>query len=241
MESRKGTGLAGTIEAEKRAAAEAAALRVTDGMVVGLGTGSTADFAIRTVGERVAAGLRISGVPTSRRSEDLARRLGIPLVALQDVERIDLTIDGADEIDSESLALIKGQGGALVREKLVAVASNEVIIVADASKIVERLGGRHPVPVEVLPYGWRVPATRIGKLGGASTLRTDASDSPFVTDNGNYILDVVFGPIERPDRLAQALKALTGVVDHGLFIDIADRALVATGDHVREYLSPRDR
>lgn len=233
--------VADNIEAEKRAAAEAAARRVTDGMVVGLGTGSTADFAIRKLGEFVAAGLRISGVPTSRRSEDLARRLGIPLVTLQDVERIDVTIDGADEIDPESLAVIKGQGGALAREKLVAVASGVVIIVADASKIVERLGTRHPVPVEVLPYGWRVPATRISKLGGKPVLRTDASGSPFVTDNGNYILDVIFGPIAQPDRLARALKELTGVVDHGLFIDIADCALVATGDDVREYLSPRQR
>ena len=233
--------MADRIEAEKRAAAEAAALRVTDGMVVGLGTGSTADFAIRKLSERVAAGLRISGVPTSRRSEDLARRLGIPLVRLQDVERIDLTIDGADEIDPESLALIKGQGGALVREKLVAVASSAVIIVADATKIVERLGGRHPVPVEVLPYGWRVPLTGISALGGLSTLRTNADGTPVVTDNGNYILDVMFGSIEAPDRLAYALKALTGVVDHGLFIDIADYALVATNGDVREYRSRRPR
>lgn len=233
--------MADKIEAEKRAAAEAAALRVTDGMVVGLGTGSTADFAIRTLGERVAAGLKITGVPTSRRSEMLARQLGIPLVTLQDVERIDLTIDGADEIDSESLALIKGQGGALLREKLVAVASNAVIIVADATKIVERLGGRHPVPVEVIPYGWRVPMTQISALGGRCCLRTDASGTPFVTDNSNYILDVDFGLIEAPDRLAGALKALTGVVDHGLFIDIADRALVATDGDIREYLSPRQR
>jgi len=233
--------LADRIEAEKRAAAEAAALRVTDGMVVGLGTGSTADFAIRKLSERVAAGLRISGVPTSRRSEDLARRLGIPLVRLQDVERIDLTIDGADEIDPESLALIKGQGGALVREKLVAVASSAVIIVADATKIVERLGGRHPVPVEVLTYGWRVPLTGISALGGLSTLRTNADGTPVVTDNGNYILDVMFGSIEAPDRLAYALKALTGVVDHGLFIDIADCALVATNGDVREYRRPRPR
>jgi ribose 5-phosphate isomerase A len=231
--------LAGKIDREKRAAAEAAALRVSDGMVVGLGTGSTADFAIRTLGERVAAGLKITGVPTSRRSEDLARQLGIPLVALQDVERIDLTIDGADEIDSESLALIKGQGGALVREKLVAVASSEVIIVADATKIVDRLGGRHPVPVEVLPYGWRIPLSRISALGGQCTLRTNADKTPFVTDNSNYILDVDFGLIEAPPRLADALKVLTGVVDHGLFINIADYALVASDGEVREYRRSR--
>lgn len=231
--------MAGRIDAEKRAAAEAAALRVTDGMVVGLGTGSTADFAIRKLGERVAAGLKITGVPTSRRSEALAQQFGIALVALQDVERIDLTIDGADEIDPKSLALIKGQGGALVREKLVAVASTTVIIVADATKIVERLGERHPVPVEVLAYGWRVPLAEIGALGGVATLRTNAGGTPFVTDNSNYILDTVFGPIDQPAQLAQALKAITGVVDHGLFIDIADCALVATDGDIREYSSSK--
>src|SRR6185437_14042902 len=214
--------VADNIEAEKRAAAEAAARRVHDGMVVGLGTGSTADFAIRLLGERVASGLVIRGVPTSRRSEQLARECGIPLVDLQDVTRIDVTIDGADEIERTTLALVKGQGGALVREKLVAVASESVIIVADASKLVDRLGSRHAVPVEVLSFGWRIPAERIAELGGKATLRRLGTDSsPFVSDNGNYILDVVFEPIESPADLAQSIKALTGVVDHGLFIDIA--------------------
>jgi len=234
--------LAGAIDLDKRAAAEAAAQRVVDGMVVGLGTGSTADFAIRWLGERVAAGLQISGVPTSRRSEELARACGIPLVDLQSVARIDLTIDGADEIERETLSLVKGQGGALVREKLVAVASECVIIVADASKLVDRLGSRHAVPIEVLPFGWRVPAERIFKLGGEVTLRTTSTDlSPFVSDNGNYILDVVFGPIEQPEDLANSIKALTGVVDHGLFIDIADRAIVGVAGGLQEFVASRHR
>jgi ribose 5-phosphate isomerase A len=234
--------LAGEIDLEKRAAAEAAARRVLDGMVVGLGTGSTADFAIRWLGERVAAGLRISGVPTSRRSEQLARACGIPLVDLQSVSRVDLTIDGADEIDRETLSVVKGQGGALVREKLVAVASECVIIVADASKIVDRLGSRHAVPIEVLPFGWRVPAARIAELGGKVALRTASTDaSPFVSDNGNYILDVVFGPIEQPASLANSIKALTGVVDHGLFIDIADRAIVGVAGDLQEFVASRHR
>ena len=234
--------MAGVIDLEKRAAAEAAAQRVVDGMVVGLGTGSTADFAIRWLGERVAAGLQISGVPTSRRSAELARACGIPLVDLQSVARIDLTIDGADEIERETLSLIKGQGGALVCEKLVAVASECVIIVADASKIVDQLGSRHAVPIEVLPFGWRIPAERILKLGGEVTLRTTTTDSsPFVSDNGNYILDVVFGPIEQPAELANSIKALTGVVDHGLFIDIADRAIVGVSGGLQEFVAIRHR
>jgi ribose 5-phosphate isomerase A len=234
--------LANGVDLEKRAAAEAAAQFVLDGMVVGLGTGSTADFAIRVLGERVASGLQITGVPTSRRSAELARECGIPLVDLQSVSRVDVTIDGADEIDQETLALIKGRGGALVREKLVAVASEFVIIVADATKLVERLGCSHAVPVEVLPFGWRLPAARISDLGGTVTLRGSSTDSsPFVTDNGNFILDVEFGAIEQPAQLAQSIKALTGVVDHGLFIDIADRAIVGIAGDVREITSPRRR
>ena len=234
--------MAGEIDLEKRAAAEAAAQRVADGMVVGLGTGSTAVFAIRRLGERVAAGLQFRAVPTSRRSEELAQACGISVVDLQSVSRIDLTIDGADEIDRETLSLIKGQGGALVREKLVAVASECVIIVADSSKMVDRLGSRHPVPVEVLPFGWRVPAARIAELGGKVTLRTSLSGtSPFVTDNGNYILDVVFEPIEQPAQLAKSIKALTGVVDHGLFIDIADRAIIGVAGGVQEFVASRRR
>ena len=228
------------IDLEKRAAAEAAAQRVHDGMVVGLGTGSTADFVIRLLGERVAAGLQISGVPTSRRSERLAQECGIPLVDLQEVSHIDLTIDGADEIDRETLALVKGLGGALVREKLVAVASAYVVIVADATKMVDRLGIRHAIPVEVLPFGWRIPAERIAALGGKASLRTIPIDSaPFVSDNGNYILDVKFGPIERPAELAHSIKSLTGVVDHGLFIDIADRAIIGISGGIEEFIPNR--
>jgi ribose 5-phosphate isomerase A len=220
------------IDALKRAAAEAAAQFVHAGMVVGLGTGTTAEFAVRALGERVASGLKIAGVPTSRATEMLARSYSIPLTDLQSVPRVDLTIDGADEIDRRSLAVLKGRGGALVREKLVAVASERVLIIADSSKVVDHLGSHHPVPVEVVPFGWQVPAQRLKDLGGSVNLRTiSAGSAPFLSDNGNYILDVDFGPIDDPERLAQAIKALTGVVDHGLFIDIAGRALVgaATG------------
>ncbi len=221
------------IDSEKRAAAEAAAQLVHSGMVIGLGTGSTAEFAIRALAERVATGLKIVGVPTSRQSEMLARSGGLPLTDLQSVDRVDLTIDGADEIDPRTLAVLKGRGGALVREKLVASASESLLIIADSTKVVERLGSEHPVPVEVLPFGWRIPAKRLTELGGTVRLRTiSPGTSPFVTDNGNLILDVEFAPIDDPERLASSIKAITGVVDHGLFIHLADRALVGTSTGV---------
>ncbi len=217
------------IDREKRAAAEAAAHMVHDGMVVGLGTGSTAEFVVRSLGDRVASGLRITGVATSRRTEALAHASGIRLTDLQSVDRVDLTIDGADEIDRRTLSVLKGRGGALVREKLVASASAFVVIIADATKIVDRIGSRHPVPVEVLPFGWHVPAAKLADLGGMVSLRTDApGTSVFSSDNGNYILDVEFGAIEDPERLAASIKALTGVIDHGLFIGMVDRVLIGT-------------
>ena len=226
------------INREKRMAAEAAVLIVDDGMVVGLGTGSTAEFAIRSLGTRVASGLQIAGIPTSRRTETLARSCGIPLTDTQSVARIDLTIDGADEIKPRTLAIIKGRGGALVREKLVALVSEVVVIIADSTKIVDRLGSQHPVPVEVLPFCWHHPAAKLVELGGVVTLRTiSAGSAPFASDNGNYILDVNFGSIDDPERLAASIKAITGVVDHGLFIRIADQALVGTASGV-ETMTP---
>ncbi len=221
------------IDSEKRAAAEAAAQMVHSGMVIGLGTGSTAEFAIRALAKRVATGLKIVGIPTSRQSEMLARSGGLPLTDLQSVDRVDLTIDGADEIDPRTLAVLKGRGGALVREKLVASASESLLIIADSTKVVERLGSEHPVPVEVLPFGWHITSKRLTELGGTVTLRTiSPGTSPFVSDNGNLILDARFGPIDDPERLAASIKAITGVVDHGLFIHLADRALVGTSTGV---------
>ena len=203
-------------------------------MVVGLGTGSTAVFAIHALAERVASGLKIVGIPTSRQSETLARSLGVHLTDLQSVDRVDVTIDGADEIDARTLAVLKGRGGALVREKLVATASECMVIIADSSKTVEFLGSEHSVPVEVLPFGWHLPARVLTQLGGNVTLRTiSAGNSPFVSDNGNLILDVSFGPIADPEQLATSIKAITGVVDHGLFINLADQALIGTDSGVK--------
>lgn len=212
----------------KRAAAERAASAVQDGAVVGLGSGSTAECVIQALAERVKQGLRIVGVPTSLRSERLARSLGIPLMDLQDAPRVDVTIDGADEVAVATLDLLKGHGGALLREKLVAVASEREVIVVDDTKLVDRLGSRFAVPVEVVPFGWRVPAQALEALGGRVALRSARPEGgPFVTDNGNYILDVDFGPITNPAALATEIKMITGVIDHGLFIGIAHEVIVA--------------
>ncbi|MGA7671345.1 MAG: ribose-5-phosphate isomerase RpiA [Nitrolancea sp.] len=227
------------INREKQAAAQAAAEMVRSGMVIGLGTGSTAEFAIHALAERVASGLKIVGIPTSKQSETLARSCGVPLTDFQSVDRVDLTIDGADEIEPRTLAVLKGRGGALVREKLVASASESMVIIADSSKVVSQLGSHHSVPVEVLPFGWHIPSKRLTELGGNVALRTiSAGNSPFVSDNGNLILDVAFGPIDDPERLAASIKAITGVVDHGLFIRLADQALVGTDTGVN-LLTPK--
>lgn len=220
----------------KRAAAERAVEQVRAGMVVGLGTGSTAEFAIRALGERVAAGLEIVGVPTSRRSEQLARELGIPLAELQDIERIDLTIDGADEVARGTLDVLKGHGGALLREKLVALATAHQVIVADDSKLVDRLGTLCAVPVEVVPFGWRLPAAALEALGARVVLRSlPGSNEPYVTDNANYIVDAHFGPIPDPAALAAEIKAIAGVVDHGLFIGIVDQVIIAGPEGVATF------
>lgn len=211
----------------KREAAEQAVRTVRDGMVVGLGTGSTSELAIQALGERVQQGLQIIGVPTSLRSEELARSLGIPLADIQDVTRIDLTIDGADEILPGTLAVLKGRGGALLRERLVAITSLREVIIADDTKLVDAIGSHFPVPVEVVPFGWRLPKERLEALGGNPILRLAADgQSPYITDNHNYILDVDFGPIADPAGLASQIKAIHGVVDHGLFIDLVAAAII---------------
>lgn len=212
----------------KRAAAEAAAALVEDGMAIGLGTGSTAYFAIETLIRRVREGLRILAIATSERSAAQARDGGIPLTSFADHPRLDLTIDGADEIETGSLNLIKGLGGALLREKIVASASDRLIIVADAPKLVDRLGGTAPVPVEVVPFGWETTAVRLRRLGTEPALRRDAAGQPFRTDGGNLILDCRFGSIEDPAGLDQAIVRIVGVVETGLFIGMANLALVAT-------------
>ncbi len=224
----------GVQDAEKAAAARHAAGLVEPGMTVGLGSGTTAEMAVQTLGERVAAGLRMVGVATSRRTERLAHEGGIPLVDLSAVQRIDLTIDGADEIELDSFALIKGRGGALLREKLVAVATAREVIIADSSKVVPHLGARYAVPVEVVPFGWRHTARALERLGARVVPREVPGDF-YITDGGNFILDCAFGPIVDAPALAIRLKALPGVVEHGLFIGLAHTLVIAGPDGVRKY------
>ena len=222
-----------SLEREKQLAAEAAAEMVQDGMTVGLGTGSTAAFAIRRLGARVAEGLRMRGLPTSSQSERLAGEVGIPLVDFAQVTTLDMTLDGADEFDP-ALNLTKGGGGALFREKIVAAASRRLIIFADHTKQVTRLG-KFPLPVEVNPFGWQVAADKIAALGPAVTLRQSPS-GPFLTDNHGYILDCAFGEIPDPPALEAQLKAITGVVETGLFIAMAEMVCLGEGETVRQVL-----
>jgi ribose 5-phosphate isomerase A len=209
----------------------AAADLVMPGMLVGLGTGSTADVVTRELGRRVAAGLIFTAVPTSDRTEALARSLGIPLSTLDTTDRLDLGIDGADEIDPE-LNAIKGRGGALLREKLVALSCDDYVLVATTEKSVARLGARTPLPIEIVAFGWSQTATRLANIGIAPELRNVDEDParPWTTDNGGFILDCVTGPIEDPARLAAAIKAVSGVVEHGLFLGIARSALQVEAD-----------
>lgn len=220
-------------DTQKRAAAEAAAAMVEDGMIVGLGTGSTARFAIETLIRRVRDGLSIRAIPTSVRSAAQARAGGIPLTSFAEHRRIDLTIDGADEIEIGTLNLIKGLGGALLREKIVAAASDQLVIVADGRKLVERLGGTVAVPVEVVPFGWETTADRLRRLGTDPQPRRDEAGHLFCTDGGNRILDCRFGTIADPVGLDQAIGQTVGVVETGLFIGMARLALVADDDGIR--------
>ncbi|CAH1190936.1 Ribose-5-phosphate isomerase A [Paenibacillus auburnensis] len=211
----------------KQLAAEKAVEYVQDGMKVGLGTGSTAYWAIRKLGERVQQGLKITAVATSQASEDQARELGIPLVAFGDIDSLDLTIDGADELDGE-LQLIKGGGGALLREKIVAMGSTRMIVVADESKAVQTLG-KFPLPVEIVPFAWEWTVAKLAKLGCKPELRR-SGDELYKTDNGNYIADCRFEVIASAPELALSLQGISGVVDHGLFIGIASMAIIGKND-----------
>jgi ribose 5-phosphate isomerase A len=219
-------------EKEKQAAGRAAAKLVRDGDVVGLGTGSTAYFAVVALGERVKAGLKIVGIPTSVKTGDLARQLGIPLTTLDETPQIDITLDGADEVDPK-LNLIKGGGGALLREKVIATATKNMVVVVDSSKVVSVLG-KFPLPIEVISFARTVVENKIVSLGASPKLRTKTDGSPYLTDNGNQILDCSFGKIADPAALALILSDTPGIVEHGLFIGLAKVALVGRGDAVEE-------
>ncbi len=213
-----------TIEQEKEEAARRSLTFVRDGHVVGLGTGSTASYAIQFLADRVHEGLKIHGIPTSMQSRDLAARLGIPLTSFEESPRIDVTIDGADEINP-ALQLIKGGGGALLREKIVASASRMVVIIADSGKQVPVLG-RFPLPVEVVSFAEALLIRRIADLGASVALRKDQAGRPFITDEGHHILDCSFGQIADTSGLAEELDHMPGVVGHGLFLGLADVALI---------------
>jgi ribose 5-phosphate isomerase A len=217
---------------EKEAAARASLQFVKDGHVVGLGTGSTAAYFIKLLGEQVKKGLGIRGIPTSDRSRELAMSLGIPLTTLDECQEIAVTVDGADEVDPQ-LRLIKGGGGALLREKVVASATRQMVVVADASKQVAKLG-KFPLPVEVIKFAQALVAKRITALGAEVSLRRDPHGTPFVTDENNHILDCRFGEIRDADALARELSAMPGIVEHGLFIGMASVVLFARGNEIVE-------
>ncbi len=213
-------------DAFKASAGVSAAAHLHDGMIVGLGSGTTAALAVAAIGRRVEAGLKIVGIPTSEKTADQARLLKIPLSTLEDHPVIDVTIDGADEVEERSLNLIKGGGGNLLREKIVAIASSQMIIVVDERKLVDRLGSRTAVPVEVIPFGWKTTAERLKCLGAQPVLRLRSDGKPFVTDGGHWIFDCIFESIQAPRLLQAMLDSTVGVVEHGLFIGIASMVLV---------------
>ena len=230
---------AAVIEQYKQQAAERALEFVVSGMIVGLGTGSTAIYATRRLGQLLRDGLLhdIVGVPTSAATAVAAERLSIPLLASDLAREIDVTIDGADEVSPE-LDLIKGGGGALLREKIVAQASQRRVIVVDDSKLSPTLGMRKPVPVEVVRFGWRRQAEYLHSLGAEVTLRVLTSGAPFVTDQGNLILDCAFGPIADTAGLAASIRARAGIVEHGLFVGLTSDLIVAGAAGLRHRARP---
>ena len=230
-------------QAWKQAAAQAAVEQeISDGMVIGLGTGSTADLMLEALAMRMRQGLRVTGVATSERTRATAQRLSIPLAELDDVLALHLSIDGADEVTLPALDLIKGRGGALLREKVVAVTSQRRIIIVDDSKIVGTLASQHPVPVEVDRFGWCHTSARLAALGATVQRRMASGDytlnAPFISDGGHFVLDCWFGPIAEAGALAARIKAITGVIDHGLFVGMTERVYIAGASGVQTHDRP---
>ena len=213
--------------------AQAALTQVTDGMLLGLGTGRAAEAFIHALGERVGQGLRVRGVPTSNRSAELARKLGIPILGLDEVDHLDIAFDGADEVTPD-LALTKGLGGALLRERVVAFEAARFIVLVTPEKLVDKLGSRTPIPIEVVPFAEPSVARHLRALGGAPAVRKKPDGQPYVTDNANWILDTDFGPIDEPARVDAGIRRIPGVVDDGLFLEMADLVLVGDDGRLRE-------
>jgi ribose 5-phosphate isomerase A len=222
----------------KRAAALRAIEEVEDGMVLGLGTGSTAAFVVEGLAARVRAGLRVVGIPSSERTAAQARRLGVPIATFAEYQKLDITIDGADEVELGTLNLIKGLGGALLREKIVAAASRRLVIVVDQEKLVERLGAHTPVPVEVTQFGWQVTAGVLERLGCVPERRYTTREQPFVTDEGHLILDCRFGPIADPGALEAGIAMTVGAVESGLFVGRSSMVVVASATGVEVLIPP---
>lgn len=224
----------------KIAAAQAALDHVENGMRLGIGTGSTADEFVRLLAEKVVGGFKVQGVPTSERTARLCVELGVPLFSLDELPELDLTIDGADEVDAR-LGLIKGGGGALLREKIVAAASARMIVIADESKLVDTLG-RFPLPIEIAPFGMAATRLAVERLAGRLGLSGDIvqrpdKDGPYLTDGGHFILDASFGRIPDAEALANGLSAIPGVIEHGLFLNMANAAIIASHEGARMLLA----
>ena len=229
------------IETQKKIAAEEATKSIESGMVVGLGTGSTVYYALLKLGDRIRGGLDIVGIPTSAGTEKIAIAQQIPLTTLASHPNIDLTIDGADEVDP-NLNLIKGGGAALVREKIIANASKKILIVVDESKVSRVLGTTFPLPVEIVRFGWEATQTEVNRICGESTLRLAPArdrNQPLITDNGNYILDCHFDEIPAPEQIELQLNNIPGVVENGIFVNRADKIIIGTPSGIR-YMEGRN-
>ena len=221
------------IQKLKEEAAHSAAAMIEDGMIVGLGSGSTAKLVVDAIGKRVKDGLRLVGIPTSEKTAAQAKELNIPLATLAQHPRIHLALDGADEVEVSTLNLIKGGGGNLLREKLVAIASERFVIVVDERKLVDKLGASFSLPVEVVPFGWQSTEQRLKELRANPQLRLGPNGEVYITDGGHYILDCAFGPIASPSTLAQSLDATVGVVEHGLFIGMTSAVVVGQPEGIK--------